>query len=85
MNKADLLPPPHFSPYDEDAAGFITWVEAGEASDCDLDKARYIAGMQGLINSGLAWQLQGSYGRSAMNLINGGVCHPPSLKRKDMH
>lgn len=30
---------------------------------------------QGLIDSGLAWKLQGMYGRRATDLINSGVCH----------
>ena len=30
---------------------------------------------QELIDSGLAWQLQGSYGRQAVAFINSGECH----------
>lgn len=33
---------------------------------------------QFLIDSGVVWQLQGSYGRAAMDLINAGMCQPPS-------
>jgi lysozyme family protein len=30
--------------------------------------------LQGLINSGIAWRLDGAIGRSAMNAIDGGYC-----------
>lgn len=43
--------------------------EAGE-----LDEEGTIALFQGLIDSGIAWQLQGSYGRTAAGLIEAGVC-----------
>jgi hypothetical protein len=33
-----------------------------------------IEAMQGLINSGTAWKLEGSTGRRAMDLINSGHC-----------
>lgn len=44
--------------------------ESGELSDEDT-----ISLFQDLINSGLAWQLQGFYGRTAMALIEAGHCH----------
>lgn len=35
---------------------------------------------QGLIDSGVIWQLQGSYGRIARSLIDSGVCHAPLVR-----
>jgi hypothetical protein len=52
-----------------DAFSFIIDFEEGS-----LDEAQIIEGFQALINSGLVWQLQGSYGRTAMNLIESERC-----------
>ena len=40
----------------------------------ELDEDEVINLFQELINSGLAWQLQGSYGRMAASLIESGYC-----------
>ena len=40
----------------------------------DLDEHQTIEFFQGLIDSGLVWQLQGSYGRTAHSLIEAGLC-----------
>lgn len=42
----------------------------------ELDEESTIELFQGLINSGLAWQLQGMYGRCADALIEEGYCSP---------
>lgn len=40
------------------------------------DEEIIIKAWQYLIDTGLAFQLQGWFGRSATDLINQGVCHP---------
>tara|TARA_E500000305_G_scaffold93272_1_gene81693 strand:+ start:300 stop:473 length:174 start_codon:yes stop_codon:yes gene_type:complete len=41
--------------------------------DCD-DEERIIEAWQYLIDTGLVWTLQGSFGRMAKSLIDAGVC-----------
>lgn len=41
-------------------------------------KEQYIAAWQQLIDSGLAWSLQGWFGRRAMQMIEEGHCKPPT-------
>lgn len=41
----------------------------------ELDEDEIVELFQSLINSGLAWQLQGCYGRMATQLIEAGYCH----------
>ena len=53
-----------------DTLDFIMDFEGGEISD-----ERLIEGFQHLINTGQAWTLQGSYGRTAMSLIDAGYCY----------
>ena len=54
-----------------DLTGDILAYETGQ-----LDDEEIIELFQNLINNGLAWQLQGSYGRTAVSLLKAGVCTP---------
>lgn len=50
--------------------------------DGQMDNEEAIAMFQEMINDGSVWSLQGSYGRTAMNLINAGVCTRPQLGKE---
>ena len=52
-----------------DVVGFVLDYEVGALNDEDT-----IAGFQHLINTGMVWNLQGSYGRMAKQLIEAGKC-----------
>lgn len=43
----------------------------------ELDGFEIIDLFQELINNGMAWSLQGHYGRMAMDLVNNGLCVLP--------
>jgi hypothetical protein len=55
----------------EQLGAMIAW-EQGE-----LDEVETVQLFQGLVDSGLAWKLQGMYGRQASRLIEAGLVHPP--------
>lgn len=40
------------------------------------DQDTYIEAWQLLIDTGMAWQLQGFFGRTAKQLIESGICNP---------
>ena len=42
---------------------------------------QYIQAWQHLIDTGLAWQLQGFFGRTASAMIQSGVCYMPIKKQ----
>lgn len=55
---------------DFDTTGAIIAYELGE-----LTEDKTIELFQNLIDNGMAWRLQGHYGRTAQALINAGYCH----------
>lgn len=46
--------------------------------DGNMNQEQTISFFQSLVDSGLAWELQGTYGRHAMELIKAGLVHPPA-------
>ena len=48
-------------------------VEEGTA-----DEETYIAAMQHLINTAIVWQLQGSFGRKAVEMVEASICYTPT-------
>jgi hypothetical protein len=56
-----------------DLTGAIIAYEQG-----DLDADDTIELFQHLVDTGMAWSLQGSYGRAAMVLIEAGLVTPPN-------
>ena len=47
--------------------------------ECD-DREQYYEAWQHLIDTGLAWTLQGWFGRHAIMLIEEGLCTPPEYE-----
>lgn len=42
----------------------------------EMKESEVIEFFQGMVNSGVVWQLQGSYGRTAQALIEAGLVEP---------
>lgn len=53
----------------------VSWIMDYEAGE--LDHEQIVAGFQTMIDDGTVWQLQGSYGRMACDLIAAGLCQRP--------
>ena len=51
------------------------------AQEPDSDE-QYIQAWQHLIDTGLAWTLQGFFGRTASSMIQQGLCYYPTVKHK---
>lgn len=47
-------------------------------------KEQVIEAWQTLIDTGMAWKLQGWFGRSANQLIEEGICSPPDSKNTEV-
>jgi len=50
-----------------------------------LQKGYKVTQTQEAINSGLCWQLEGSFGRFAMSCIDAGVCMLPKARKRDYY
>ena len=50
-----------------------------------LQKAYGYTDMQNMINNGMAWKLEGSIGRCAMDYLKAGVCMLPKIKCVDAY
>lgn len=46
-----------------------------ESDGFDPDSSEHVKALQGMIDSGLAWKLQGFWGRLASAAIKEGICH----------
>ena len=61
----------------EDKSWRFTVTDIIDYESGNMDWDRLVAFFQKLIDTGLAWQLQGHYGRTAMELAREGYCTLP--------
>lgn len=50
-----------------------------------LQKQHGYAEMQAMIDSGIVWKFEGSYGRHAMDLLRSGACFLPKKPSRDYY
>jgi hypothetical protein len=50
-----------------------------------MQKQYGLTELQDRINTGLAWKLEGSYGRAAMDSLNSGACMLPEKRHMDFY
>ena len=60
------------------ATGLLDQIMDYEAGE--MDEIETVIFFQDLIDTGMAWELQGSYGRTAHALINAGDCTLPARR-----
>jgi hypothetical protein len=71
-NKMIQIPLPFEEPMDT-----YTAVGIAEGFIACNDEGIYLRAWQYLIDTGMAWTLQGWFGRTAMRMIEEGYCQPP--------
>lgn len=77
INEAKLKGTPTYV-FDQTTAVGVAegWIDA-------KNEEHYLAAWQYLVDTGLAWQLQGWFGRTATDLINSGEINPPTTDLKE--
>jgi len=59
-----------------EAFDFVDWVIKYETAQLN-GREEIVEGFQHIINTGVVWRLQGSYGRTAYEMIESGECTMP--------